>query len=65
MLWKDTMQLIDFDHAGEADNASLQKERYGTAGCAAPELYTTDQSLDQRTDIYAIGAVLHFMLYGT
>lgn len=65
MLWKDTMQLIDFDHAGEADSASLQKERYGTAGCAAPELYTTDQSLDQRTDIYAIGAVLHFMLYGT
>lgn len=42
-----------------------KKERYGTAGCAAPELYTTDQSLDQRTDIYAIGAVLHFMLYGT
>ncbi len=59
------MQLIDFDHAGEADSASLQKERYGTAGCAAPELYTTDQSLDQRTDIYAIGAVLYFMLYGT
>ena len=65
MLWKDTMQLIDFDHAGEAENASLQKERYGTAGCAAPELYTTDQCLDQRTDIYAIGAVLHFMIYGT
>ena len=61
MLWKDTMQLIDFDHAGEADSASLQKERYGTAGCAAPELYTTDQSLDQRTDIYAIGALLFFM----
>ena len=65
MLWKDTMQLIDFDHAGEAESASLQKERYGTAGCAAPELYTTDQCLDQRTDIYAIGAVLHFMIYGT
>ena len=59
------MQLIDFDHAGEAESASLQKERYGTAGCAAPELYTTDQCLDQRTDIYAIGAVLHFMIYGT
>ncbi len=65
MLWKDTMQLIDFDHAEKEDRASLQKERYGTAGCAAPELYTTDQRLDQKTDIYAIGAVLYFMLYGT
>ena len=65
LLYNNTIKLIDFDHAGEADSASLQKERYGTAGCAAPELYTTDQSLDQRTDIYAIGAVLHFMLYGT
>ena len=65
MLWKDTMQLIDFDHAEKEDRASLQKERYGTAGCAAPELYTTDQCLDQKTDIYAIGAVLYFMLYGT
>ena len=65
LLYHNTIKLIDFDHAGEADSASLQKERYGTAGCAAPELYTTDQSLDQRTDIYAIGAVLHFMLYGT
>ncbi len=65
MLWKDTMQLIDFDHAQQSDRAGLQTERYGTAGCAAPELYTTDQCLDQRTDIYAIGAVLTFMIYGT
>ena len=65
MIWKGTVQLIDFDHAGDSDSASLRKERYGTAGCAAPELYTTDQLLDQRTDIYAIGAILRFMLYGT
>ena len=58
LLYKNTIKLIDFDHAVYADEAERLAERYGTAGCAAPEQYTGDV-LDGRTDIYAIGAVLH------
>ncbi len=57
--------MIDFDHAAESPEANENRKRYGTAGCAAPEQYTSDQMLDQRTDIYAIGAVLRFMTEGT
>lgn len=60
-----TVRLIDFDHAAESPEANQSRSRYGTIGCAAPEQYTTDQMLDQRTDIYAIGAVLRFMTEGT
>ena len=63
LLYKNTIKLIDFDHAVYADEAERLAERYGTAGCAAPEQYTGDV-LDGRTDIYAIGAVLHYMLTG-
>lgn len=60
-----TVRLIDFDHAAESPEANESRKRYGTVGCAAPEQYTSDQILDQRTDIYAIGAVLRFMTEGT
>ena len=60
-----TVKLIDFDHAARWPDANLERQRYGTVGCAAPEQYTSDRMLDQRTDIYAIGAVLRFMLDGT
>ncbi len=60
-----TVKLIDFDHAARYTDANQERLRYGTAGCAAPEQYTSDHILDQRTDIYAIGAVLRFMLCGT
>ncbi len=63
LLSENTIKLIDFDHAAYADEAASQEERYGTAGCAAPEQYSGD-ILDGRTDIYAIGAVLHYMLTG-
>lgn len=59
------VRLIDFDHAAESPEANESPRRYGTVGCAAPEQYTSDQMLDQRTDIYAIGAVLRFMTEGT
>ena len=59
------VKLIDFDHAARFPDANQERLRYGTAGCAAPEQYASDHILDQRTDIYAIGAVLRFMLCGT
>lgn len=63
LIHKNTIKLIDFDHAVYADEAEHLAERYGTVGCAAPEQYSGDV-LDGRTDIYAIGAVLHYMLTG-
>lgn len=60
----DVVKLIDFDHSVHVDEAEKLTKRYGTVGCAAPEQYTGDV-LDERTDIYAIGAVLSYMLTGT
>lgn len=65
IICDDTVKLIDFDHAARSVDANEDQKRYGTVGCAAPEQYTSDHMLDQRTDIYAIGAVLRFMLCGT
>lgn len=65
MICNGTVKLIDFDHAVRFPDANQEQQRYGTKGCAAPEQYTSDRMLDQRTDIYAIGAVLRFMLAGT
>lgn len=59
------VKLIDFDHAADRLDANISSKRYGTVGCAAPEQYASDHMLDQRTDIYAIGAVLRFMTLGT
>ncbi len=65
MLCGGTLRLIDFGCAAGQSHANSRKERYGTKGCAAPEQYTSDRVLDKRTDIYAIGAVLRFMVQGT
>ncbi len=63
LLCHDVVKLIDFDHAVHLRDAEHLTLRYGTVGCAAPEQYTEDV-LDERTDIYAIGAVLFYMLTG-
>jgi len=64
LLCDDVIKLVDFDHAVHQNEADRLTKRYGTEGCAAPEQYTME-ALDERTDIYAIGAVLHYMLTGT
>lgn len=40
------------------------RQCYGTPGFAAPEQYEKGGSLDIRTDIYGVGAVMYFCLYG-
>ena len=63
LVCHDVVKLIDFDHSVHLNEAEQLTKRYGTVGCAAPEQYTGD-ILDERTDIYAIGAVLYYMLTG-
>lgn len=65
MLCHDTMKLIDFGLAASMDEANEPGKRYGTVGCAAPEQYKKEGILDERTDIYAIGAILHYLYTGT
>lgn len=63
LVCEDTIKLVDFDHAIHLEEAKHLTKRYGTIGCAAPEQYT-GAILNERTDIYAIGAVLYYMLTG-
>lgn len=65
MLCHDTVKLIDFGLAVSMDEANEPGKRYGTVGCAAPEQYKKEGILDERTDIYAIGAILHYLYTGT
>lgn len=60
LICQGTLKLIDFDQAVFFSSAKSLQKRYGTVGCAAPEQYT-GEPLDERTDIYAIGALLHYM----
>lgn len=59
-----TVKLVDFDHSVHIDEAECMEKRYGTIGFAAPEQYTGGK-LNESTDIYAIGAVLHYMVTGS
>lgn len=64
LLCHDTIKLIDFGLAACLKEANQPGERYGTVGCAAPEQYTTNEVLDERTDIFSIGAVLNYLYTG-
>lgn len=63
LICKGTLKLIDFDQAVSAARAAMPERRYGTPGFAAPEQYT-DEPVDVRTDIFAIGALLYYMWKG-
>ena len=59
------VKLIDYNAARHYNTAGVSSDtRYmGTPGYAAPEQYGFSQS-DERTDIYAIGVVLNYLLTG-
>lgn len=59
------VRLIDFgiaqEYAGEATKAEVAAL---TRGYAAPEQYSRKYLLDVRTDIYALGVTMHYILTG-
>ena len=58
------LYLIDFDASKQVvENRNRDTELIGTESYAAPEQYGFGQS-DQRTDIYALGILLHKLLTG-
>lgn len=60
----DSVYLIDFNTAREySTSAKRDTSLMGTRGFAAPEQYGFSQS-DERTDIYALGVLLNYMLTG-
>lgn len=64
LLCHETVKLIDFDHAAVLSEANEADERYGTPGCCAPEQRDVTQTLDIRTDVYAIGSILYYLMTG-
>lgn len=60
-------RLIDFGLARTATFSAGNSEDVltgGTPGFIAPEAFRFPQQLDRRTDVYAIGALLHYMISG-
>lgn len=63
LINNDKVYLVDFGSSYYADESDKRRFLFGTVGYAAPEQYRYER-LDQRTDIYGIGAVLYFMITG-
>lgn len=63
LIKDDKIYLVDFGSSYYLGEADKRKLLMGTVGYAAPEQYRYDK-LDQRTDIYGIGAVLYYMVTG-
>ncbi len=62
---KGQIKLIDFGAAKEYElRANEDKESVGTVGYAAPEQYLGEGQSDTRSDIYAFGALLYYLLTG-
>lgn len=63
---EDNVRIIDFGIAEEytsQDNSGMHKGGL-TKGYAAPEQYSRRFKADVRTDIYALGATIHYLLTG-
>lgn len=60
----DNVQLIDFGIARNFDRAKLADTvQMGTIAFAAPEQFDQTQT-DERTDIYAVGSVMYYLMSG-
>lgn len=64
IVYNSKLMLIDFGAAMPADDVENMEFSMGTRGFAAPEQYT-ERKPDIRSDIYGIGKILHFLIYGT
>ena len=64
LLCHGKIKLIDFGSAAVQKDANAASRRYGTPGYCAPEQWQQKDVLDVRTDVYAIGALLYFMVTG-
>ena len=60
------VKLIDFGIAEEYSPEHIHDKKYTalTRGYAAPEQYTLSYDVDVRTDIYALGATMHYLVTG-
>ncbi len=60
------VKIIDFGIAGEYQQGEKprRKQMALTRGYAAPEQYNSRYMMDVRTDIYALGVTMHYMLTG-
>ena len=63
IICKGIVKIIDFGQA-VYEGCEEGGERRAVFGFASPEQYLSHQSLDTRADLYAIGAVLSFMVRG-
>lgn len=63
LIKEDKIYLVDFGNSYYLNEAEHRDVLLGTPGYAAPEQYKYER-LDERTDIYGIGAVLYFMVTG-
>ncbi len=57
------ISLVDFGSSYYSNETQKRKLLMGTVGYAAPEQYRHDV-LDERADVYGIGAVLYFLVTG-
>lgn len=58
------VRLIGFERARQVLSAVADAPIYPSRGFTAPELFEDDATYDVRSDVYAIGALLQFLLTG-
>lgn len=63
MICGGRLKLLDFGSAMTPEMTARERIRFGTPAFAAPE-QKNGGSLDVRTDVYGLGAVLHYMCSG-